>query len=372
MKLSDFTQGRDNNFNLIRIVAAFAVLITHSFALAIGTGEAEPFRESLGMTMGSIAVDIFFITSGFLVTASLLTRQSAIDFIWARALRIFPALLVMLFLSVFVIGVIFTSLPIHIYLANSEIYIYLLKCSTLIAGVSYKLPGVFVDNPYKDAVNGSLWTLPYEVRMYAILVATWIFLRVLKNNRLEIFRLTITSTAVAACIYLVLSIFVNYDQHQQLTRLFYMFFSGAAFYVLKERIVLSHALFLFFTILLSLSVMTHSLIIFFVIYALTVPYILFYIAYIPAGHIRKYNNFGDYSYGVYIYAFPVQQSITALIPKISVLSLLFMSAISTLLLAALSWHLLERHALSLKGYYVGHTKRIFGYVLPDTESSSKH
>lgn len=59
MKLSIYSQGRDNNFNLIRIVAALAVLVTHSFALAIGSGDAEPFRESLGMTMGSIAVDVF-------------------------------------------------------------------------------------------------------------------------------------------------------------------------------------------------------------------------------------------------------------------------------------------------------------------------
>ncbi len=101
MRLSNFTDGRDNNFSLIRIIAAFAVLITHSFALAIGTGEAEPFQKFLGMTMGTIAVDIFFITSGFLVTSSLLTRQSVIEFVWARVLRIYPALLVMLCLTVF-------------------------------------------------------------------------------------------------------------------------------------------------------------------------------------------------------------------------------------------------------------------------------
>ena len=118
MKLSDFTQGRDNNFNLIRIVAALAVLVTHSFALTVGSGNAEPLRASLGMTMGSIAVDVFFIASGFLVTASLLNRQSAIDFIWARVLRIFPALSVMLFLTVFGLGAFFTSLPAPSYFAN--------------------------------------------------------------------------------------------------------------------------------------------------------------------------------------------------------------------------------------------------------------
>ena len=80
MKLSQLAQGRDNNFNLIRILAALAVLATHSFTLATGRPETEPLRGRLGLTIGSIAVDIFFITSGFLVTASLLNRRSIIDF----------------------------------------------------------------------------------------------------------------------------------------------------------------------------------------------------------------------------------------------------------------------------------------------------
>src|SRR4051812_37390900 len=100
MKLSDVARGRDNNFNLIRVLAALAVLVTHSFTLALGTSDAEPFAHSLGMTPGGMAVDIFFVTSGFLVTASMLQRQNIIAFLWARALRIFPALWVMLIVTV--------------------------------------------------------------------------------------------------------------------------------------------------------------------------------------------------------------------------------------------------------------------------------
>jgi peptidoglycan/LPS O-acetylase OafA/YrhL len=61
MQLSNFTEGKNNNFNLIRIFAALAVLVTHSFALAIGASDAEPFHKSLGMTIGTIAVDIFLL-----------------------------------------------------------------------------------------------------------------------------------------------------------------------------------------------------------------------------------------------------------------------------------------------------------------------
>ena len=368
MKLSSYTQTRDNNFNLIRIVAAFAVLITHSFALAIGTGGAEPLRESLGMTLGAIAVDVFFITSGFLVTASLFARQSAIEFIWARFLRIYPALLVMLLLTVFGLGIFFTTMPVASYLADTKIYIYLLKCSTLIAGVKYDLPGVFEGNPYKNAVNGSLWTMPYELRMYAILVIVWIALRVSKTTRLKVFELAIVSAAsIAGCAVITLHFF---DPAEYLfEKLFFMFFSGAAFYVLKERISLSSKLFwLFASALLASAIVGKDA--FFVVYALTLAYVLFYLAYIPSGLVRKFNLVGDYSYGVYIYAFPVQQSVAAIFPGVTVLAMGLISTAVTLTLAALSWHLLEKRALGMKGVYVGHTRRILKYGLSKTSYRS--
>lgn len=361
MKLSDYTQGRDNNFNLVRILAALAVLITHSFALAIGTGDAEPLRGRLGMTMGSIAVDVFFITSGFLVTASLLTRQSVIDFVWARVLRIFPALLVMLILTVFGLGIGFTTLPLTSYLTDSSTYFYLLKCATLITGIAENLPGVFAGNPYQNTVNGSLWTMPYEIRMYAILAVTWIALRLIGNRRFALFQLAIVAGFLAAGIFVFFSHFY-FLAGGQFARLFFMFFSGAAFYVLKEHITLSRSYF-WLAVLALLSAAVINMHAFFVVYELSIAYILFYLVYIPAGRIRKFNLLGDYSYGIYIYAFPVQQSVAALLPGIPVWGMLFTSATATLLLAALSWHLLERRALGLKSLYVAHTRKIFSYGL---------
>ena len=363
MKISDFTQGKDNNFNLIRIISAMAVLVTHSFALAIGSGNAEPFQDTLGMTMGSIAVDVFFVTSGFLVTASLFSRQSAIEFFWARFLRIFPALIVMLLLTVFGIGILFTSLPAASYLGSSETYIYLLKCSTLIGGVAYNLPGVFGENPYKNAVNGSLWTMPNELRMYVILASVWILLRAAKSIRVKVFELAIlSSTAIAA----VLVVFFHFFQPSEIIfiKLFFMFFSGSSYYVLRNRINLSLTPFLLFTaaIIISASINKDA---FFIAYSGTIAYVLFYLAYVPSGAIRTYNKIGDYSYGLYIYAFPVQQSIAALVPGISVFAMTISSAAATLFLAVLSWHILEKRVLGLKGRYVGHTRKILSFRFPE-------
>ena len=366
MKLVDFTQDRDNNFNLIRIVAALAVMLTHSFALATGSGAAEPLRDLLGMTMGTFAVDAFFITSGFLVTASLFARQSAIEFIWARFLRIFPALLVMLLLTVFGLGLFFTSVPVAAYLGDTRTYKYLLKGATLIAGVNYTLPGVFDENPYRGAVNGSLWTMPSELRMYALLVVTWVVLRAMPSRRVKAFERLIVISAGCSGV-LILALHFYHPLSYPFAGLFFMFFSGAAFYVLRERITLSRSAFALIALALLVSATVDKRA-FFLVYTLTVAYALFFLAYVPAGQIRSYNKIGDYSYGVYIYAFPVQQSITALRPGITVLALALCSAAITLPLAALSWHLLEKRALRLKGHFVGHTRRMLAYRLTGTSS----
>jgi peptidoglycan/LPS O-acetylase OafA/YrhL len=358
MKLSDFTQSRDNNFNLIRIAAAYAVLITHSFTLAIGTVDAEPYRDTLGMTIGSIAVDIFFLTSGFLVTASLLTRQSTIEFVWARVLRIFPALFVMLLLSVLGLGLFFTTVSWPAYFADPKIYKYFLKCLTLFSGVAYELPGVFEGNPYKNAVNGSLWTMPHELRMYALLAFIWATLRVTPRFRTKAFKITVVSSALLAGLFVILNHLGLTKDGGDFLRLFFMFFSGAAFYILKDRIVLSHTFFYISLVTLLLAMFDKH--IFFFIYLATLAYILFFVAYVPSGFIRKYNKLGDYSYGVYIYAFPVQQSTAALLPGISVLYMVIISSVITLLFAVLSWHCLEKHALKLKGHCVNHTQKLRG------------
>jgi peptidoglycan/LPS O-acetylase OafA/YrhL len=361
-RLADVARGKDNNFNLIRIIAALAVLVTHSFALATGSADAEPLKASLDMTMGTIAVDVFFVTSGFLVTSSLLIRQSTIEFLWARSLRIFPALWVMVTLSVFGLGVFFTSMSLTSYFADHKTHAYLLKCSTLIFGVVYPLPGVFNGNPWKSAVNGSLWTMPYELRMYAILIIVWTALRIAKASRSRAFQSMIVGAAGLSGVGLVATHFIS--TAEQFAWLFFMFFSGAAFHVLKERITLSPVLFWSSALALSISAVANKDV-FFLVYIMTIAYVLFYVAYVPSGLVRQYNRLGDYSYGVYIYAFPVQQSIAALMPRVSVLSMVLISTAITLSLAVISWHFLERRVLHLKQIYVGHTRRIFSYRPPD-------
>jgi peptidoglycan/LPS O-acetylase OafA/YrhL len=356
MYLAHFSYSRDNNFNLLRIAAALSVLITHSFALAIGSGDAEPLRSSIGITLGTIAVDIFFIASGFLVTASLLRSTSIIDYFWARVLRIFPGLLMMLLLTVFVVGPALSMLPMGNYLSSPETYNYLIHCATLIRGVSYELPGLFENTPWKKTVNGSLWTLPIEVKMYSLLAAAWILLSTARSLREPLLKMATIACAIISCILVIYFRLADHGAHLFL-RLLFMFSTGASFFFLKHRIQLSHTAFFCMLTVVTISAFVNSLA-FFMAYTLGVAYMTFYLAYIPAGFLRKYNKFGDYSYGVYIYAFPVQQSVAALVPHVSVLEMLSISLVITLTLAVLSWNFIERNALGLKPWLMARTHRM--------------
>jgi peptidoglycan/LPS O-acetylase OafA/YrhL len=357
MKLADCTHGRDNNFNLIRIAAAFAVLVSHSYPLALGPKAVEPLAELLGMTLGTIAVDVFFFTSGFLVTASLLMRQSVKQFVWARILRIYPALIVVVLLSVFGLGLFFTTQSSMAYLTDVKIYKYLIKCSTLITGVNQHLPGVFENNPFKNAVNGSLWTMPYELKMYIVLTGVWLIVQLIPVGRIKVFKIILVLSAVISWILLILVHFNVVNTGGKSLKLFYMFFSGASFYILREKIILSPILFSFFLLLLVGSSFDRD--IFFVSYVVVVGYFILYFAYVPSGIVRKYNNIGDFSYGVYVYSFPVQQSVAALIPGVSPLVMFAFSSIATLILAVLSWSFVEKSALHLKDCWLNRTNLLF-------------
>ncbi|MDN3920473.1 acyltransferase family protein [Roseateles violae] len=348
MRLSELAAGRDNNFNLIRLIAAGAVVLGHSFVLSSGTVRSDPLWRLVGMEIGTVAVDVFFVISGFLVTASLLGRDSLVDFFWGRALRIFPGLWLMLLLCVFVLGVGMSTLSAAQYLADPRTYRYLLKCATLLGGVEFRLPGLFESNPYHGAVNGSLWSMPYEIKMYLGLALIWAGASLL-NRRWR--QRWLAAAAVLAVIAAVLHALLDGGQggvwRNHFVWLAGMFASGAAAYLLRARIVLSTRLLFGGLALLGLGALLGGRV-FLLSYLLTLPYLILYLAHVPGGRVRKFNRLGDYSYGLYIYSFPVQQLLLALLPGLSAAQLFATSASLALMLAAASWHGCERPALAHK------------------------
>ena len=341
IRLNDVVHGRNNSFHLLRLIAASAVLYSHAFPLATGDPEAEPLRATFGCTFGSIAVDLFFLISGMLVTMSLIRRSSAVDFAKARFFRIWPGLAVAVMAVILILGPALTTQPLSAYFTSKETAKYLVLNLTLLKGVAYVLPGVFATNPWPNAINGSLWTLPSEVRCYLVLLAVWIVLGQLRRSAR--FGWAITCCWIALFAWFAWSL-RTHTLEDSPARLWLMFCSGAIIYVWRERVVLSASAFLALVFVLCVSA-GHSFA-FGLIYTLGLPYLMLCAAYLARGRILEYNRLGDYSYGVYIYAYPVQQTLMHVWPGFGPIDLFGAAMPITLALAVLSWHFVEKPALT--------------------------
>jgi peptidoglycan/LPS O-acetylase OafA/YrhL len=243
------------------------------------------------------------------------------------------------------VGLYFTTLPATEFLAHPLTHLFALTNTTLFGGVTFSLPGVRFNSPLPFRVNGPIWTLFYEVWMYAILVFMWAILNFLKSNKIKVFSELIIWLAIASFI-LQLADHFYLHWYSLYLRLFYMFFSGATYFVLKDNIIISNRV--FWLMIVGLLISTCDKQVYFVFYNCFLAYIVFWLAYVPAGRIRYFNQFGDYSYGMYIYAYPVQQTICTLFASIGIMGLMITSTAITFFIAYLSWHLVEKKALALK------------------------
>ncbi len=343
-RLVDVAHDRSNNFHLLRLLAATAVLFSHSFPLATGDISIEPLRRLIGCTPGSIAVDLFFLVSGLLVTISLVKRNSAADFARARFFRIWPALTVALLISVLVLGPAFTTLPIVDYLASFRTWRYLGQNLVLLHGIIYRLPGVFLHNPAPEAVNGSLWTLPSEIRCYLWLLAGWWVLRRLGGA--AYFKYLVGAVWLALFAWHVHSL-ANVTLENSPARMYLMFCTGAALYLFRSAVTLSSRWLAVGLVAVVLAAVTGSGLLFGLAYTVVIPYAMLCAAYLPSGWVLKFNRFGDYSYGTYIFAYPVQQSLMASLPSLGIAGLFFASLGITTVLAVASWHFIEKPAMRL-------------------------
>jgi peptidoglycan/LPS O-acetylase OafA/YrhL len=352
--LSRSASGRDNNFNLIRFLAAALVLYSHAYPLSGTLG--EPLEKLAGFSLGHFAVDVFFAVSGFLVTGSLLGKRRLGPFLRARVLRIFPALLASSVLTAFVVGALHTRLPLLAYLRDVDTWRFALQNTTCWPWpIVYGLPGVFEHLPVAAVVNGSLWSLPFELNMYAGLAITGLLAytgpRLLGDRLLR--ALVIAGAILAVLAYTANETFefANGFTTRQGIRLSALFATGAAFYVLRERVPLARAWFAAALAGLAAAlVWGHAAA---VLYTVSLQYVVLWLACVPKGLVRKYNALGDYSYGFYLWAFPMQQTVMTLRPGSSRLALTVLAGLPTLALAVLSWHLLESPMLALKDRWAG-------------------
>ncbi|MCV6596707.1 MAG: acyltransferase [Mangrovicoccus sp.] len=337
--LADKAQGRDNNLNLLRMIAAMAVIVSHAWTFAYGRGISEPLKDLTGHTLGSYAVAVFFAISGFLITGSFQYSSSHRRFLLSRALRLFPALLVNLLFVAFLLGPLVTTLPWGAYFSMAEPYLFVIRNLTLVK-LEFHLPGVFETNPY-TAVVGSIWTLIYEVLCYCGVFVLGL-IGVYKNRWL--------ATGCLLGAFVLWSVLketgLPVPFHEKVVLgLALPFAIGSCFFVWRERIPLSLGL---VAALFALAVLCFDTLAFYPLLMLAISYASFWVGYMPGGWLLNYNKLGDYSYGVYIYGFPMQGLAMWLFGPQTPWENILYSVPMTMVLSVISWHYIEKPALDLK------------------------
>lgn len=192
-KGSGVVEVRDNNFGIVRLLAALFVIVGHMHILAGGMAP-----ELYGIPIHEVGVDIFFIIGGYLIARSWMRGPDFAKYICRRIFRIFPALFFCVCITVFLVGPLATSLTLGEYFSDRLTWKYLMN---IFLSTNHALPGVFADNPYPAAVNGSLWSLPVEFMMY-FLLPLWINIGKRMAGYSDIFWTACAVVAVlVACVY---------------------------------------------------------------------------------------------------------------------------------------------------------------------------
>jgi peptidoglycan/LPS O-acetylase OafA/YrhL len=329
--------NHSNNFTALRLFAAFLVLYGHSFDLYKVGGPSF-----MGwMPLGPLAVYIFFAISGYLISISWSRDSHVTRFIFKRALRIFPGLAACVLLSIFVLGAFTTTLPLAQYFADPVTLAY---AKNILLNINYTLPGVFEYNAFPRAVNGSIWSLPVEFAMYLIFAFLSAILRVKWLQRVGM-------------IGLAIAFFIAYYYVGMSEAVFYSFqikyIAICGLYFLAGAIIHQWNLLRF----ISLSSIIAVIIIWLSLSRWPVLFEYASYAFLPflvigfgtnASRLFTWLDKFDYSYGIYIYAFPVQQLISLYFFERGHRFGLIASALATLCLAGLSWHLVEKPALQHK------------------------
>jgi peptidoglycan/LPS O-acetylase OafA/YrhL len=320
---------RRNNFDLLRLTAAIAVLVSHSFVLS---GHPEPAIGALNV--GTIAVFVFFAISGFLITRSWDHEPRLGAFLAKRVLRIFPALIVVVVLVALVAGPLLTSLSAGSYFDAHATWTYVFKNVVLVE--QFHLPGVFTHNPFGSAVNGSLWTLPTEFRAY-LFIALLGVLTILPKRRAVL--------AIFAFVYVLGLVAPAHTRALLGTLMFYrVFLVGALLYLYREEIprspVAAAGLIVAWIVLSGTSAGV-------AVATVAISYAAIVLAY-EKPVLTRLTAHGDFSYGTYLWAFPVQQTIAHLWHHVTSLEMILVSLPITVLLAIASWRLVEGPALTLK------------------------
>src|SRR6266478_785834 len=336
--LPDHPTHRANNFDAVRLAAALSVVFSHSFLIAEGSEANEWFVRITGnqCVLGLVGVFVFFIISGYLVTESWCRHPLLGGFALRRALRIYPGLVVNVLVCALLIGPLVSALPLALYLTAPGLREFLYRTLTLNPGPLH-LPGVlFADNSVGQLINGSLWTLRYEVMMYVMIV-------LLGMARLVHLRTAIILTAIGIAAVFFENSLKPLDDLGEMAWFLGFFGSGMVLSFLRERLVFDWRCALLALLALVMFVWLGRLI---MLFPLAGAYLVIWFARRHDPWLDYSKHFGDLSYGLYIYGWPAEQLVMWLSGGKAEWWQIFFGSLALALPAAwLSWHGIEKWAL---------------------------
>ncbi|MBS7703500.1 acyltransferase family protein [Chelatococcus asaccharovorans] len=349
-------RGRDN-FLSLRHVLAGCVLVSHAFFVFRGGGVSEPLLDETGLDLGQHAVNLFFALSGFLVVQSLERRGTA-AYAKARALRLLPGLVAATLFTAFIIGPLVTALPLGAYLRDSRTWLFLLEIVPRFNGHA-TLPGVFDGLPAHEAMI-TIWTIKYEIACYALLALGGAGL--LKRRPAVV----LGACALGFVLMSLPSRIVLPDSVHSFARLGMCFALGVGAWRYRSRMPLDGR-FVIGGILLSLALAK-------TLFGLPVMilaecYGALWLAFLPTTWLNGPLSFmgaeltggagltkgpltllagADFSYGIYLYGFPLEQAVFQFLRPSSPWLLIVAVLPVVLMVTLASWLLIEKPALALK------------------------
>jgi peptidoglycan/LPS O-acetylase OafA/YrhL len=329
---------RPAGFDYMRLILATLVVLTHSVAVGQGLAAHLAFWGGPIRPIHALVLPMFFALSGFLVAGSIERCRTLISFIGLRVLRILPALLVETTLSAMILGVYFTKFSYSAYFEDPSFRSYFLN---ILGQVHFSLPGVYLSNPMPGLVNGQLWTLPFELKCYAIL-AVLAAISVVHRPKLFIPLVLLANIAIV-----VRTDFFHLEPRFVYVNgkvLIFDFIYGLALFLNRTRVPWSGSL----AVVSSIAALG----------CLAVPG-LDYISTLPVSYLTVYLGLlnprrikvllaGDYSYGIFLYGYPIQQAVVAILGGMMWWENMLLAFPVVVAFAAFSWWVIEKPALSLR------------------------
>lgn len=350
MTLADqmvLTKGRSSGFDYLRLILALGIIGWHTQLISYGTDDSA-WKPVLG-PFALLMVPMFFALSGFLVAGSLERSETLFGFLGLRVLRIMPALSVEVVLSALFLGPLLTTYTLQGYFADEVFYLYLLN---VVGPIHDYLPGVFQDHP-NTQVSGQLWTVPYEMGCYVLLSILAVSGIIRRRYLLLGF---IVAYYVAQVANTILRPSTGF-QGAGGSSIVMAFFAGILFYQYRDRVVWSK---LAFAACLALAIALPILIPKGIrLTAVPIAYLTIYLGLLNPPRNRVLLS-GDYSYGLYVYGYSIQQAVYNLGPSFQNWYMnLLISVPVTASIAVLSWRYVEKPALNqrdklkaMEGWYI--------------------